>query len=396
MKVVTRRMYPAYRVREEKAVRQVETLIRDLFKASLEGKIVDGFVTFTEKKVGGGMQAISIEVATDPSNLDQKLFSQYLAGGLPRLLSIPKIIQNQLAGCFDKKVAVVARPCDVRALIELSKRNQVALGNLFVIGLECPGTVPILDLLGAVKKRGVDPSKIESLTMTPAEVTVNDGTEKLSLKIGQDVKLRESCTRCNNREPIVSDITLSAWGKDLSNSGMVLLEPKTEKGKSCLKVAQARGLVTNTSQLTKEEIEQRESLVSEIEKQATEKLIKENMEFTRLIGEQRFKAFKDMFEPCTKCGLCVRACPVCWCKDCILLKKIKTIDQLLLHTTRLIHMADTCVNCGKCDENCPKGIQLSKIYYGLACELGKSTGYKPGLAPDQPSWRSGKVILADQ
>jgi formate dehydrogenase subunit beta len=66
---------------------------------------------------------------------------------------------------------------------------------------------------------------------------------------------------------------------------------------------------------------------------------------------------------------------------------------MILHVTRLEHMADTCVNCGKCDENCPKGIQLSKIYYGLASELSKQTGYKPGLSLEQAPQRSAKVLL---
>jgi formate dehydrogenase subunit beta len=359
--------------------------------------IIDGFVTFTEKKAGGGMQAVSVETSTDASNINQTLLSQYLICGLPRLLSIPKVIHTQLAGCFDKRVAVVARPCDVRALVELSKRHQVSLNNLFIIGLECLGSVPVLDLLGVIKKRGEDASKIQSYEMTPSDITVNSlGGESLSLKIGQDVKLRESCTRCTNRESILCDISLSCWGKDLTDDGAVLLRPETERGKSILKKAEGMGLIAPAGSLAKAELEKRESVVEQIRNAAREKLTKENTEFTKLDGEKRFRQFMKMIESCTKCGLCIRACPVCWCKDCILLKKVKTIDPLLLHTTRLIHMGDTCVDCGKCDENCPKGIQVSKILYGLATELGKITGYKPGLDLEQPSVRSAKFILGKQ
>jgi formate dehydrogenase subunit beta len=389
--------YVEYRSTEKKPGHPVETIIVGLYKALLADGIVDGFVTFTEKKAGGGMQTVSVETSTDASNVNHALFSQYLVGGLPRLLSIPKVIHSQLAGCFDKRVAVVARPCDVRALVELSKRHQVSLNNLFIIGLECLGSVPVLDLLGAVKKRGEDPSKIQSCEMTPSDITVNSpGGESLSLKIGQDVKLRESCTRCTNREPILCDISLSSWGKDLTDDGAVLLRSETERGKSCLNKAEGMGLIAAAGSLAKAELEKRESIVGQIGNAAGEKLTKENTEFTRLDGEKRFGLFMKMIEPCTKCGLCIRACPVCWCKDCILLKKVKTIDPLLLHTTRLVHMGDTCVDCGKCDENCPKGIQVSKIFYGLATELGKITGYKPGLALEQPSVRSAKFILGKQ
>jgi formate dehydrogenase subunit beta len=397
VKVSVGKSYTEYRSTEKKPLHAVETIVAALYKALLTDGIIDGFVTFTEKKAGGGMQAVSVETSSDTSSMNPTLFSEYLVGGLPRLLSIPKIIHSQLAGCFDKRMAIVAHPCDVRALVELSKRHQVSLSNLFIIGLECLGTAPILDLISAVKKQGVDPSKIQSCELTPSELNVNSlGGESHTLKIGQDVKMRESCARCANRQPILSDIVLSTWGKDLTDHGTVLLRAETERGKNCLSKAEGMRLIATTSSLAKQELEKRESSVKQIERTASEKLTKDNTEFTALDREKRFKQFIKMIEPCTKCGLCIRACPVCWCKDCILLKKVKTIDPPLLHTTRLVHMGDTCVDCGKCDENCPKGIQLSKIFYGLATELGKVTGYRPGLALEQPSVRSAKFILGKQ
>jgi len=381
------------RSKERKPVHPLYTIVQELYRTSLQEGAVDGFLTLMEKKKGSGMQAVSAEMSTDVSSLDGSLFSQFLVGGLPRLLSIPKVIHTQMSGCFDKRLAVVARPCDVRALVELTKRNQVAFSNLFIIGLECRGNVPILDLLNVLKKRGLDPSKIESCRMTLTDVLIKiSDRDEVSLKIGKDIKLRECCSRCNNRDPVTCDITLSTFAKDGSTDGAVFIRPETERGKNCLELTEKRGLLTTVSNPTPEEGRQ-ESIVKSLEKQAAEKLMTDNSAFLKLNAKQRFDQFKMMIEPCTKCGLCIRACPVCWCKDCILLKKIKTIDPILLHVTRLEHMADTCVNCGKCDENCPKGIQLSKIYYGLASELSKQTGYKPGLSLEQIPQRSAKIFL---
>jgi formate dehydrogenase subunit beta len=261
--------------------------------------------------------------------------------------------------------------------------------------LECPGSISFSELAGAIKKRGFDQSKIEYCEITPEEVAVKvTAVKDMILKLNQDVKLRECCTRCGNREPAICDVSLSAWRRGLSAKMNILVRPETERGKACVKLAISRGLLTTVNNLDAAEKEQKDSVIRNIEMNATLKFTKERMELAGLEGNKRFDKLREMLEPCTKCGLCVRACPVCWCKDCILLKKIKTIDPLLLHTTRLVHMGDTCVNCGKCDENCPKGIQLSRIYYGLATELGKLTGYRPGLALDQPSQRSGKIMLS--
>ena len=389
------RSYVTYRTSEEGRGNPLETTIQALYRLLIDEKIVDACLAFTEKKQGGGMQAVSVEATSDVTIFYQRLFSQYLVAGLPRLLSIPKVIHTQLAGCFDKKVALVARPCEIEALVELSKRNQVAFNNLFIIGLECPGIISFSELAGALKKRGADQSKIDYCETVPQEVAVKLSAGKdIALRIDQDVKLRECCSRCGNREPAICDVNLSAWRRDLSANSNILIRPESDKGKASIKLATSRGLLTAAKTSDVAEKEQKDSIIRNIEKSATEKFAKESMELAGLEGKQRFDKLKELLSPCTKCGLCVRACPVCWCKDCILLKKIKTIDPLLLHTTRFVHMGDTCVNCGKCDENCPKGIPISRIYYGLATELSKYTGYRPGLALDQPSQRSGKIMLS--
>jgi formate dehydrogenase subunit beta len=387
--------YVKCRVREEAREHPAEDTIQTLYRVLLDAKIADAFLAFTEKKQGGGMQTVSFEQSTDPSGLNHRLYSQYLVAGVPRLLSIPKVIHSQFAGCFDRRIALVARPCEIEALVELSKRNQVAFENLFIIGLECPGSVSFSDLANSIKKQGVDQSGIEYCELTPSEISVKVNTGKnLRLRIGQDVKLRECCSRCSNREPATCDISFSAWRRDLSTNPNTLIRPETEKGKTCIRLARSQGFLDAINPPDISEKEQKDSIIRSIERDATAKSMKENDELAKLQDEKRFNRLKEILDPCTKCGLCVRACPVCWCKDCILLKKIKTLDPLLLHTTRLVHMGDTCVNCGKCDENCPKGIQLSRIYYGFATELGKLTGYKPGLVLNQPSQRSGKVMLS--
>ena len=42
-----------------------------------------------------------------------------------------------------KKVAVVLKPCEWRALVALVKLKQASLENMVIIGMDCPGTFPI-------------------------------------------------------------------------------------------------------------------------------------------------------------------------------------------------------------------------------------------------------------
>jgi len=45
----------------------------------------------------------------------------------------------------NKKTAVVMRPCELRALVELVKLRQAQLDNLYLIGIDCPGAYSVSD-----------------------------------------------------------------------------------------------------------------------------------------------------------------------------------------------------------------------------------------------------------
>src|SRR4030043_1137698 len=44
-----------------------------------------------------------------------------------------------------KKVAAVLKACEIRAIVELTKFLQVKLDNIFLIGIDCPGTFEVAD-----------------------------------------------------------------------------------------------------------------------------------------------------------------------------------------------------------------------------------------------------------
>ena len=81
-----------------------------------------------------------LALAKEHGNVQPYLYKKN--DGLDNLALWPKysmgpILQSIQAANPDMKLAVVARGCDDRALVELAKRNQVNLGNVKIIGLAC-------------------------------------------------------------------------------------------------------------------------------------------------------------------------------------------------------------------------------------------------------------------
>ena len=92
--------------------------------------------------------------------------------------------------------------------------------------------------------------------------------------------------------------------------------------------------------------------------------------------------------------MCIRGCPVCYCIDCILMKKRKekTINKETYQLTRIAHVADRCVECGNCANNCPQNLPLSLYFQSLNEAFKEKFGYTPGEDIEDTPFRSGKAI----
>ena len=56
-----------------------------------------------------------------------------------------RVASNLTTKNLGKKVAGVFKPCEIRAIVELTKFLQVKLDNLYLIGIDCPGTFEVPD-----------------------------------------------------------------------------------------------------------------------------------------------------------------------------------------------------------------------------------------------------------
>jgi formate dehydrogenase subunit beta len=114
-------------------------------------------------------------------------------------------------------------------------------------------------------------------------------------------------------------------------------------------------------------------------------------EFLKLSPDERYKTIIDVYEKCRRCGVCTRSCIVCFCKDCIVIGKKKELDPVLYCLTRLSHMGDSCVQCGKCGQNCPVKIPLPFIHLLFLNKIKDAFGFVPGKKEDIPP-RSGEAL----
>jgi formate dehydrogenase subunit beta len=102
-------------------------------------------------------------------------------------------------------------------------------------------------------------------------------------------------------------------------------------------------------------------------------------------------AYMDEFDRCIKCYGCREACPICWCIKCTIesesddwVGKGEIPPSPMFHFVRMIHMVDSCTNCGQCEEVCPAEIPLAKIWHEINSKMKEVYGYERGVKEGMP------------
>lgn len=228
----------------------------------------------------------------------------------------------------DRKVGIVAKPCDIRSIIALIQERQVKRENLFVIGLGCAGVVDAFSL---------DAQDFHLQDVTALE-WVADGL-KVTTTSGEHVLecsdcLRDMCLTCTKREPALFDARLGEAVQPAEAETCTLPE----------------------------------------------------------LPEDRQKYWSEQFSRCIRCYACRQVCPNCYCEACFAdriepkwtAKKATPEEAWMFHATRAMHLADRCIQCGECERVCPVDIPVAQLAREMSKIVKDKYDYEAG-DPDEKS-----------
>jgi formate dehydrogenase subunit beta len=279
-----------------------------------------------------------------------------------------------------RKVAMVLRPCEIRAMVELAKLKQVNLDDVLLIGMDCLGRYENTDFAKFQEQGGTSESFLE-----------NAQAGKTSMP---DFDIIGACKICEFPTADNVDMRLCALG---AGNGAVFIEAVTEKGEQALEKS---GLKPGEAPAGRDEA------VKKLAAVRTEARDKKFAEFRAEVNS--FEVLADKLAACINCYNCRVACPVCYCKECVFVTDTfrhtgeqfmmwadqngmlkMPNDTLFYHLTRLNHMSLFCVGCGQCTSACPNDIDLMPLFRTCADKTQARFNYQAGRSVDEEQPMAG-------
>ncbi len=229
------------------------------------------------------------------------------------------------------RVAVVAKGCDSRNIVEHIVENQIKREQLHILGAPCKGMIDKRRIKAELK--GKEPTSVEE---TEGEIEIKGRDLKLTLN--RSDFLQENCAICIHRNPVLYDD---------------LVGDLVEEQKDVDRYADVR----------------------QVEAMST---------------EEKWRHFDDLIAGCIRCYACRNACPACYCPTCFVDesrpqwvgKTIDPTDTRTFHFLRAYHLAGRCTDCGACERSCPVDIKMRQFTKKLEKDVKELFDYEAGINPE--------------
>jgi len=328
--------------------------LREILRNLLDSKKIDAVFA-----LGKCDDSFSYQLVADSAKLDfiqpmLPFMPENAAGLLSRLTASSKV---------SGKIAVVLKPCELRAFAELVKREQAERDNFVFISPVCGGVL-----------------SFSLYNEDSMEAALPDYWK--SFLAGENYKsIRPTCAACEHFVPMNADITIL---------------PTSDGGEIFLHSEVALGLFDNVSDGELDE--------AKFDKLATARKTERQRLFDELkLEKMQIKGLVETFGRCLGCHGCSAVCPICYCALCAFDAKENEFDSpvfdkelskrgalrippntIFFHLGRITHMSVSCVGCGMCSDVCPVDIPVASIFQRVGDSVQKVFGYVPGADFAEP------------
>ncbi len=284
-----------------------------------------------------------------------------------------KVVSRLTRKPTGEKMAVMLRPCEIRAFVELVKLKQGRREDVVIIGHDCLGAYTNRDYKTFFQTWGHE---------STAKFLTNAWEEKGAAI--NSISIAPACQACEHPLPEGVDLSVMLYGVDTRRQ--LLIQARTPEGEAVLGQL---GLPETQVPTQRDDAVQR--LIAE------RVAVRDSMMTETLAATASPDKLNAYLTGCVNCYNCRVACPVCYCRECVFVTDVfdheptqylgwakrkgsikMPTDTVFFHLTRLAHMSTACVGCGQCSNACPNDVPVMELFRTMAHRIQAAFDYQPG------------------
>ena len=318
---------------------------------------------------------VSLKVLSNPKELE--LVNPFAPIMLINSAAAVKSFINEHSG---ERLAVILRPCELRTLVELYKRQRIATHTQFgsgeerrgwhppevtLIGVDCPGTFSVEEYSRCVVSLGIENLVRETLAYRSEDNPLPG-------------KLRLACTLCDSPAPLGADIVIGTLGA--APRGYLLVIASDEATDQRLQLEASTDAIAE-----EEQVIHREFAIHAITKghAARQRALTVNGELLQPDSTSAPNLFSllGLFANCTLCADCLDACPLYdgELEGMLGVNRARQSSRpLLSELVGVSRWLVSCSGCGMCQEACDHSVTFAPLISSISHRLRSELHYTAG------------------
>lgn len=266
-------------------------------------------------------------------------------------LNAAALLPDHLRKDDQAHLGALLRPCEMRALVEMTKHNGFRADRLLTFSFDCLGTYPLAEYAWRVERKGGD----ESLTQETLQFARQGGIAAY--------RFRAACQICDSPGASGADLNLHVLGLPVRTALLVSASEDT---------ADRLNLACHTDGPAGQElVESHLRQVARLDarnQQVRHRLIQGLQE----ILPADVDSLVEQFESCGSCQACMNACPICQ------VDQPRPGEAGRYRRQDVMRWLVSCAGCGMCEQACPHDKPLSAIFSHIRDQLVRELDYHPG------------------